>query len=96
MEKHPVHPTGFAVAITSGIAYVICAAAVALWGTAVVEFFNSWVHGIDLTRIAISSFSWTGFFKGLVGVVVFTYLAGALYAWVYNKCIVHCERKGWI
>ncbi len=96
MEKHPVHPTGFAIAITSGVLYVVCAAAVALFPQATIKFFNSWVHGLDLTRIAVNSISWSGFFKGLVGVLIVAYIAGALYAWVYNKCIVHCKKKRWI
>lgn len=96
MERHPMHPTGFALAATSGIVYILCAAAIALWPRATISFFNSWVHGVDLTRIAVESLSWSGFFKGLVGVLVFAYIAGALYAWVYNNCIVHCKRKGWI
>ena len=51
MEKtiHYAHPTGFALGITAGIIYTVCAAAVAFWPMQTVKLFNSWFHGVDLT-----------------------------------------------
>jgi len=34
--------------------------------------------------------------RGLVEIVLFFYVTGVIYGWVYNKCVNHCKRKGWI
>ncbi len=100
MEKttpHYAHPTGFALAITSGILYSLCALAVALWPAQTVGFFSSWFHGIDLMQIFVMPRLTFGvFLRGLISVVLGAYVAGALYGFVYNKCVAHCKRMGWI
>ena len=100
MEKgtlHYAHPTGFALGLTSCVLYTACAAAVKLWPAQTVGFFNSWFHGVDLMRIFDpTKLTWSMFFKGLVSVLVVAYLSGVLYGWLYNKCVDHCKRKGWI
>lgn len=94
---HYVHPTGLALGITSALLYTICAAAIKLWPTLTVGFFNSWFHGIDLMSIFNPvKLTWITFFKGLVSIVVAAYITGALYGWIYNKCVAHCKRKGWL
>ena len=90
-----VHPVGLALSITAGITYTLCAAAVALWPVQFVRFFNSWFHGIDLSKIMTApQITISNFIVGLLGIMMAAYLTGALYAWVYNKCIGHCKRKG--
>lgn len=90
-----VHPTGLALGITAGIAYTLCAVAVAFWPVQFVRFFNSWFHGIDLSKImAAAQITIGNFVVGLVGIMVVAYLTGAFYAWMYNKCVRHCQRKG--
>ena len=98
MEKtHYAHPTGLALGLTSGILYTLCAAAVKLWPAQTVSFFSGWLHGIDLMRIFDPTLlTFSVFFKGLVSVLVVAYLSGALYGWLYNTCVSHCKRKGWI
>lgn len=94
---HYAHPTGFALGITAGILYIICALLVLAWPMQTVKFFSLWFHGIDLTRIAVLPQITIGMFlTGLIGIVLAGYLVGVLYSWVYNKCVVHCKRKGWI
>jgi len=100
MEKqtpHYAHPTGFALGLTAGIVYVICASLVWLWPAQTVRFFASWFHGIDLTRIAVApQLTFGTFIIGLIGIVLFAYAVGLIYGWIYNKCVVHCKRMGWI
>ena len=100
MEKttlHHAHPTGFALGLTSGILYTLCAAAVKLWSAQTVGFFNSWFHGVDLMRIFDpTKLTWPVFFKGLVSIVIVAYISGVLYGWLYNKCVEHCRKKRWL
>ena len=100
MEKttpHYAHPTGFALGLTSGILYSVCAAAIKLWPVQTMQFFNDWMHGIDLSRLFVPKALTLGvFIRGLVEIVLTFYVAGALYGWLYNKCVAHCQRKGWI
>jgi len=97
MKSHYVHPTGAALSVTSGIVYTVCAVFVKLWPSQSIRFFSDWFHGIDLTRIAVIPQITVGnFLRGLIEVLIFAYLAGALYAWLYQKCEEHCKRKKWI
>ena len=94
---HYAHPTGFALAFTSGIVYSLCALAVRLWPTQTLRFFNDWFHGVDLSSLINPKFLTFGvFIRGLVEIMLFAYLAGLLYALIYNKCVSHCKKKGWI
>ncbi|MDP2907610.1 MAG: DUF5676 family membrane protein [Nanoarchaeota archaeon] len=91
------HPTGLALGVTSGIIYVVCAAAVKFWPAPTVSFFNNWFHGINFTPIFDPTrLTWAAFFKGLISVIIAAYLIGMLYVLLYNKCVEHCKRKGWI
>jgi len=97
MKSHYVHPTGAALSVTSGIVYAVCAFFVKMWPMRSIRFFSDWFHGIDLTQIAvIPQITIAGFIRGLIEVMIFTYLAGVLYAWLYQKCEEHCKRKKWI
>ncbi|HIG93132.1 MAG: hypothetical protein QT02_C0004G0042 [archaeon GW2011_AR9] len=99
MEKdkiHP-HPVGMAAGLTSGIIYVVCTAAVALWQTRTVAFFATWFHGIDLMKIAIPlQLTWGSFLGGLLGIVVVGYLVGLIFGAMYNLCYGHCKKRKWI
>lgn len=89
------HPTGLALALTSGIVYSLCALAVRLWPVQTLRFFNDWFHGVDISTIFTAKYLTFGVFvRGLVEILFFVYLAGLLYAYVYNKCVAHCKRKG--
>jgi len=90
------HPLGVAFGITTGVVYVVCAFFVLLWRDASVRFFNVWVHGLDLTKIAGGSVTVTSFLMGLITIMIASYLIGLLFGWSYNKCVDHCGRKGWI
>lgn len=96
-QEHYVHPTGLAAATTAGIIYVVCAALVSLWPLQTIQFFSNWLHGIDLSGIlTVQPLSVGRFFIGLISIVVFFYIVGALYAWLYNLCVWHCKKRKWI
>ncbi len=97
MKKLYAHPTAFALAITSGIVYAICAAFVGLWTKQAMSFFNDWFHGIDLSGLAVTpNITVASFFRGLVEVLVFAYIVGIIFVWTRQLCEHHCKKKGWI
>ncbi|TAN64394.1 hypothetical protein EPN18_00205 [bacterium] len=40
---------------TVAAVYIVCALAFYFFGSAALELFNTWAHGVDLSRIAVSS-----------------------------------------
>jgi len=95
VTMHYVHPTGAALAVVTGALYLACAGLVALWPSTTVGFFAGWFHGIDITLIYSPRLEMLGVLRGFVGIVISAYLAGALFAWSYNKCVDHCKKRGW-
>ena len=85
MDKLSPFSVGSATAVTLTIVNALCAVAVALWPDAVLEFFNSFAHGLDLKPLKSTEPLGLGrFLFGLVGLAVVGFVAGAIFAWVYN------------
>ena len=79
--------TGAALAVTVGMVYLVCAVAVALFPDGTLAFFNTWLHGLDLTlvkRPAMKSLTAAEWIYGFVSAVTASFLAGALYGWARN------------
>lgn len=94
---HYAHPTGFALGLTAGIIYSVCTLLVAFWPAQTIKTFNYWFHGIDLSQIyALPSITIGTYLIGLIEVVLFFYVTGLLYGFLYNKCVGHCKKRGWI
>lgn len=94
---HYAHPTGIALGLTAGIVYTICALFVTVWPAQALGFFKDWFHGIDIGRVfAPPQLSLGAFLRGLVEIVLAFYLVGLVYGWLYNRCVAHCKRMGWI
>lgn len=73
-------------AVVMGIIYVFCAAAVALLPDISRTVAMSWFHGMDLRVV------WTGaprpnYLLGLVTAVGLSWLAGWIFAWLYNRLV---------
>ena len=84
---------GAALAVTVGIIYVVCAVAVALFPDGTLAFFNTWLHGVDLTlvkRPATKARTAAEWIYGFLSAVTASFLAGALYGWARN---LFSERK---
>jgi len=78
---------GAALAVTVGIVYIVCAIAVALFPDGTLAFFNTWLHGVDLTlvkRPATKPLTAAEWIYGFVSAVTASFLAGALYGWARN------------
>jgi YHS domain-containing protein len=88
--------TGFALAMTGAVLYVVCAAAFAAWPEATVSFFNAWVHGVDLSVLkpGAKPFGWGTFLYGLVGIAIVAFLTGVVYAVAYNQLGPRSAARG--
>jgi len=75
-----------AMAISTGVVYVACAAFVAILPGLSKMVMQSWFHGISLEAF------WTGsprgnFVLGLVSAAIGAWFVGYLFAWLYNKFV---------
>jgi len=96
-DKLHIWPVTLAFSILAGIIYLVCALLVWLFPAGTVKFFSYWFHGIDLSKIINTApINFSAFLIGLLSIIIFSALAGALFAWLYNKCLKHCKNKGWI
>jgi len=87
MERFNPWIVGAAASITFSIVFALCALAVALFPEATVGFFNAWFHGLDLTLLRPPGgrpLTLGQFVYGLVGMALFSFLTGALFAAVFN------------
>jgi hypothetical protein len=93
MEKLSPWRTGIAVALTTAIVNIVCAAAVYLFPDGTLAFVNSWTHGIDLAALQ-SEKPWTvgGFVLGLFNVSLTGFLVGALFAACSNLTTTRPKR----
>lgn len=69
-----------------GIVYVFCSLAIALFPDLSQTVAQSWVHGINFGAV------WTAsprgnFLLGLITAVGLSWIAGYLFAWLYNKFV---------
>ena len=78
--------TGFALSLTAGILYPLCALAVFLWPDAASAFFGALLHGINLIAVTPPSGAPTPWqvFLGFCGIVVVAFVIGIVYAWMHN------------
>jgi len=97
MGKIHTWPAIFAATVTIGLLYTICTLLFVFFPARALSFFKSWFHGIDLAKIASGAeITISSFFMGLLWAVVVTAAFTLLFVWVYNSCMNHCERKGWL
>ncbi len=79
---------GFAVGLTLGLLYLGCAIVMATVGHAgTVKFFNSLLHGLDVSTIIRMNVSLGEAAIGLVETVVLGWLIGACIAGFYNAVL---------
>lgn len=76
---------GWALAVATGIVYVVCRLIVALFPEGSKKFFLLFIHGIDLTQLPAATQTFGGFVLGLVVSVISAYIVGWIFAWTYNK-----------
>lgn len=90
------HPVGAALGFTIAVLYAFCALLFYFWPQQTLSIFKGWFHGLNLTQKIGYPFNIYVFIKGLIGIFLFSYLAGLIYGWTYNKCLSHCKKMRWI
>ena len=85
MEQLKPNVVGLSVAIVTALVYLVCLAFVAIFPLETVATFgNYFVHGIDLSSIAAKDIKLSDSIIGFVIVTLSAYIAGYIFALVYN------------
>ncbi|MEK6852533.1 MAG: DUF5676 family membrane protein [Nanoarchaeota archaeon] len=79
-----INGIGLASGITFSIIYVVCAVISAAFPNGALKFFNLFAHSVDLTKLTGKSFTFGSFIAGLILTFIAAYLAGVIFAYVYN------------
>ena len=85
MVKKDINATGIALAFTFLIVSIICLLLVFIAPEFALNLFGSFVHGIDLTKIAVTPSISGNTLLGIILVTVSGYLIGVIFAVIYNK-----------
>lgn len=72
-------------AAVSAILYIACALLIVVAPDFTLNLFSNLFHGIDITQIAGQPVSFGSTLLGLVEIIAYALIAGALFAWIYNK-----------
>ena len=85
MDKLNTLSIGVSASISAAILSALCAAAFILWPDATIEFFNSWMHGLDLNKARSPAPLTVGrVLYGVIGVAIIGFVSGVLFASVHN------------
>lgn len=84
-QKKDINATGIALALIFGIISLICLVLVLIAPTFALNLFGSFMHGVDLTKIAITPTIGGKTLLGFVTALVGGYLIGIIFAAIYNK-----------
>jgi len=85
MDKLNTLSVGLSAAITAAILSALCAAAFAAWPDATIDFFNSWMHGLDLSKARSTAPITVGrVLYGLIGIAIVGFVAGVVFASMHN------------
>lgn len=85
MDKINAKKVAISLAIVSAALYLACAALIFLAPEFAMKIFSSLFHGIDISKIADKPVSLSGVLIGLAEIVIYSLIAGWLFAVVYNK-----------
>jgi len=84
-EKLNPKRVALSLAIMVSILYIVCALLVAIAPDFTTKLFSNLFHGIDITEIATTNISFGSTSLGLIQIIIYTLIAGWLFAWIYNK-----------
>lgn len=84
-DKLNVKKVALSLAAVSAILYIACALLIAIAPDFTVSLFSNLFHGVDISQIAGTSISIGSILIGLIEVIVYALIAGALFAVIYNK-----------
>jgi hypothetical protein len=85
MDRVDGNRVGISIAATLALINIVCAVAVAIWPTATIDFFGSFAHGLNLAPVqSTEAISIGRSALGVIGLAIIGYVAGVIFAWVYN------------
>lgn len=76
--------TANALAVTIAITYVACVVLVLLVPDLYILTMQSWMHGLDLSKIVSINVTIGSFFTGLITITATGWVMGYLYGYVYS------------
>ena len=85
MTKKDVNATGIALALTLGIISILCLVLVLIAPGFALNLFGSFMHGVDLSKIAITPSIGGRTLLGFIVALAGGYLIGVIFALIYNK-----------
>ena len=84
-EKLKTKRVALSLAGVSAILYIACALLIFVVPNLTIKLFSYIFHGINISSITDKSITLTGTLIGLVEIVIYALITGALFAWIYNK-----------
>ena len=84
-EKLNPKRVALSLVIVSIILYIACALLVVIAPDFITNLFSNLFHGIDITQIATTNISFGSVLIGLIQIIIYTLIAGWLFALIYNK-----------
>lgn len=83
-----IKKTPLAVAIYSGIIYIVCRLGIALAPDFSRQLTKWWFHGVSIDQIwGPTSLSIADFIYGLIATLIAVYLAALVFVWVYQAIV---------
>lgn len=79
--------TANAAGVTTAVIYVACRLLVGVFPDFMFSLAQSWLHGVQLTRMSTWNLTTGAFIFGLVSSTVSAWLVGYLFAIVYNQFV---------
>ena len=86
MKHHPT-ATANAAAVVTAVIYIVCRQAFIVAPEFAMSVGKSWLHGIDISKIATRTIPADNFVLGIVTATVGAWLAGYLFAVSYNMFV---------
>ena len=84
-DKLNAKRVALSLAVVSAVLYIVCVLLIAVAPDFTINLFSNLFHGIDITQIANTSISFGSTLLGLIEIIIYTLIAGWLFAWMYNK-----------
>jgi 2TM family of unknown function (DUF5676) len=85
MDKVNTLGAGIALAVTLALISALCAIAFVLAPDATLDFFSAFMHGLDLKAVkSAAPISFGRVLYGLIGLSIVGFIAGVVFAWMYN------------
>ncbi len=84
-DKLKAGKVGLSLGLVFAITSLVCAILVYFMPAGMISLANNIFHGLDVSQIARSSFSWGGVIFGIVEIFIIGFIGGWLFALIYNK-----------